>query len=161
MSLFRRSTSPKPEDEIEYKLGFACENRHGRVLAHSGATIRSVLWDEQICPTCGEKSFPSVTRRVQGSRLVEGIFFDHWIQPWDCVTYEFVRFLDEDTVRLSEETVARLKDFAKRTFLDTDDDESLSYKNGLHDGVSMAAQYVLGEIKEETNATGQRLIAEL
>ena len=152
MSWLRKNTPPKPEDEVEYKLGFACENGHSRVLAHPGTTIRSVLWDEQICPICGEKSFPSVVRRIQGSRLVKGIFFDYWIQPWDCVTYEFVRFLDEDTVRLSEETVARLKDFAKRTFLDTDDDANLSYKNGLHDGVSMAAQYVLGEIKEEKDA---------
>jgi hypothetical protein len=67
------------------------------------------------------------------------------------VSQEFVRFLDEGTVRIPDETLTRLKDFATRTFAEVDADPEVSYKNGLHDGASMAAQYVLGELKEESS----------
>lgn len=152
---------PKPEDRIEYGLGFACEHGHCQSWQHAGATTRSVLWDEQICKVCGEKSFPSVICQTVSP------WWNPYLEMWvfgsspfwhisdvdgSLYTRKFVRFLKEETVRLSDEIVDRLKTFAERKFADVDDDSDISYKNGLHDGVSMAAQYVLGELEEETNA---------
>lgn len=155
MSWFKKTTPPKPADEIEYHLGFACESGHCQDPRPFDTLIRSVQWEEQICTVCGEKSFPAVIKQILGSHLWEGIFSDCWDQnprfPSD-VSEEFVRFLDEGTVRIPDETVDRLKSFAARKFSDTDEDPQVSYKNGLHDGAAMTALYVLGgELKEESS----------
>jgi hypothetical protein len=151
MSWFKKTIPPKPADEIEYGLGFACEGGHCQDLRPFDTLIRSVQWEEQICTDCGEKSFPAVVKMTQGSHLYEGRFDTCWVVSYEDVTKEFVRFLDEGTVRIPDETVARLQDFAARTFAEVDADPEISYKNGLHDGASMAAQYVLGELKEESS----------
>jgi hypothetical protein len=89
-----------------------------------------------------------VVRVVLESYCYSHYPFDRWTEFEK--SREFVRFLDEETVRLPDETVARLKSFAARTFSDVDEDSHISYKNGLHDGAAMTALYVLGELKEES-----------
>jgi hypothetical protein len=151
MSWFKKITPPKPADKVDYGLGFACENGHCQSAREPDTMVRSVQWEEQICKVCGAKSFPAVTKMTQGSHLFFGTFSDCWIEnSYADKTEEFVRFLDEETVRLPDETVARLKSFAARTFSDVDEDSQVSYKNGLHDGAAMTALYVLGELKEES-----------
>lgn len=151
MSWIWQDTPPKPEDKIEYSLGFACEDEHCPAFVVLDTPIESVCNKERICRVCGEKAFPSVVKRIQSSHLCQGFLYNFWMYSYTDVTFEFVRFLDEDTVRLPDETVSRLKDFAARSFANVDEDAEVSYKNGLHDGASMAAQYVLGELKEESS----------
>jgi hypothetical protein len=152
MSWFKKITPPKPADKVDYGLGFACENGHCQSAREPDTMVRSVQWEEQICKVCGAKSFPAVTKVVQGSHLYEGRWDACWVQGSSVdKSEEFVRFLDEGTVRIPDETLASLKSFAARTFSDVDEDSQVSYKNGLHDGAAMTALYVLGELKEESS----------
>lgn len=155
MSWFWKKTlPPKPEDRVEYYwLGFSCRQGHCQSVQPSDSPTRFILWEEQICGVCGEKSLPSVIQQIQGSHLYEGVFSDVWVtNSFIDRTYKFVRFLDEDTVRLEEETVATLRKYAARRYQESDENADLSYQKGLNDGTIMTAKYVLGELKEEKNA---------
>ena len=56
---------------------------------------------------------------------------------------------EEPEVNLPDETIAKLKVFAARSFSKQSDDPAQQYAAGLQDGTTAAAQYVLGELKEE------------
>ena len=154
MSWFWRTIQPPPpEDEIEYILGFACRQYHCHLTLSHDTPIYSIRETEHICRFCGEKAFPAVIRRIQGSHFYNGLFQSYWIRgSYEDETKKFVRFLDEDTVRLDEETVAKLRKYAARKPADGDEDADRAYQNGLNDGTILTAQYVLGELKDETNA---------
>ena len=155
MSWFwKKETPTKPVDRVEYGLGFACENDHCQSMLPASSTTRSILYDEQICQVCGEKAFPSVIKLtveyvwcVNPYRFNESFYWEE-----SASGLEFVRFLDEDTVRLEEETVATLRKYAARRYQESDENADLSYQKGLNDGTIMTAKYVLGELKEEKNA---------
>ena len=59
--------------------------------------------------------------------------------------------LEEDSMKLTDEAVIALKARASRGFsTDIPVDKLDIYQAGLKDGETMTAQYVLGELKEET-----------
>jgi len=155
MSLFWRTIQPpKPEDIVQYRIGFACKNGHCQTLYKANSHLHEILGFEQVCQYCGAKSFPSVIARIQSSHFWKGMFCRGWWvrDSYADVTCEFVRFLKEDTVRLEEEIVDTLRRYASRKFQESDEDADMAYQKGLNDGTIMTAKYVLGELKEEKNA---------
>jgi hypothetical protein len=67
-----------------------------------------------------------------------------------CVEHLFARLLDErGKVKLSGETVKGLKDRAERKFSNETPADSASYQEGLRDGETLTAQYVLGTLQNE------------
>jgi hypothetical protein len=150
MSWFWRSTTPpKPSDLIKFSPGFACKSGHCQSY-NFGFSCEGLAKD-QICETCGEKSFPAVIKETTG-HIWQPVAFSSAYWGREASTYEFVRFLDEDTVRLPEETVAKLRKYAARKPVDSDEDADRAYQNGLNDGTILTAQYVLGKLEDETNA---------
>lgn len=155
MSWFWNKTlPPKPEGKIEYGIGFSCDKGHCQNLSSSDTTVQSVSSSEQICEVCGKKSLPSVVKLTSGYVWVRNPYHFNKSFYWESlqVSQEFVRFLDEDTVRLPKETVAKLRKYAARKPVDSDEDADRAYQNGLNDGTILTAQYVLGELEDETNA---------
>jgi len=144
----KKEEQDKPEDEIEYYACFSCENGHCQDYKIETDYV-PLLNKIEVCEKCGESSFPSVCKVTKTHVLRLGRC---WVPRRSEGT--FVRFLDnEDEVTLSEESVTYLKKLSGREFADADKDSSASYKNGLTDGCTMTAQYVLRELKdEETNA---------
>ena len=62
----------------------------------------------------------------------------------------FVHFLDNrGKVKLADEVVAKLRVFAAREFASITDDPAKAYEDGLRDGTTATAQYVLGELRGE------------
>jgi hypothetical protein len=152
MSWFWTKEIPtKPEDIVQYKIGFACEAGHCQSTNQEPYAIEDYSRSNQICLACGWKSFPSVIKETTG-HCWQRVPFSSCYWGRKASTYEFVRFLDEDTVRLEEETVATLRRYAARKFQESDENADLSYQKGLNDGTIMTAKYVLGELKEEKNA---------
>ena len=60
-----------------------------------------------------------------------------------------VRPSKENELEITDKTIAALRAYAARSFENSGDDPVTAYQNGLKDGVTMAAQYVLGEVREE------------
>lgn len=56
---------------------------------------------------------------------------------------------EEPGVKLADEVVAKLRVFAAREFASITDDPAKAYEDGLRDGTTATAQYVLDELKEE------------
>ena len=56
---------------------------------------------------------------------------------------------EESEVNLPDETIAKLRVFAAREFSPLTDDPKKAYEDGLKDGTTATAQYVLDELKEE------------
>ena len=62
-----------------------------------------------------------------------------------------VRIMDErDKVKLPDEVVQALTERAGRKFSNEAPADSASYQEGLRDGETITAQYVLGQLKEES-----------
>lgn len=154
MSWFSKRTQEKPEDVVEYRIGFCCEDQHPQ--SRQSFSRGQLLGDSsrrEICRRCGKLSYPSVVRVIQGSHLYEGWFSAEWVSgSYVDLTTEFVRYLDEDSnVKLSDEILTKIKVRAARDMTRQISNEELpTYSLGLQDGETMTALWLLGEIQKET-----------
>jgi hypothetical protein len=143
---------PKPDDLVEYHIGFSCDQGHCHWIQGQGEDKNDFVGQELVCYKCGNRAIPSVvksTREYVWGNYRWARYAPEW-HPSLLGTDEFVRYLDKDT-RLSDETISSLKERAARDLTRVVPPEEIgTYSMGLQDGETMAAQYVLGAIQEES-----------
>lgn len=154
MSWFHKVIPPKPDDLVEYRPGFACEDGHPQSIQSwpLEQDINAKNGHTEVCRQCGKTSYPAVTRQTWGSHLVEHLFSFEWLcGSWSDSKVEFVHYLDKgDKVILSDDTVAKLRQRAVRTLATVGAEEVSAYQKGLLDGETLTAQFVLDRVTEET-----------
>ena len=146
----KKEVPPKPEDRIEYQIGFSCRAGHVTWVCDKNKYFSDVLGEKMACSVCGGEALPAIIK-IQTEYRLRYVRFVGEFWGEDKPSYKFVRFLDkEDSIWLDERVISTLRKYAARPYQESDSDPDVAYQKGLHDGTIETAKFVLGELEEKT-----------